>query len=392
MRISTLAKPALAACLVMASVSASNVSAQIGSRLFGGKKPPTATSQPREVQGPALQGATPVPAAGTGQPQSQAAPGQTTTGQAQPVALTDTMVFPSKSSLPEPLKPEDLPPTTIALPSTPIDGYLLTKDCGPFMVLAHTFRGPEAERYALALVLELRNSYNLPAYILRTKDMPGRSNIRNIPPTAPEYMRLPQQGMPEKVRTEDEAAVLVGNEKSLENSAILLKEVKKIHPKALEEIPSIWSHRKGKGLSRAIRTTNPYVPAQQLFSQKPDALIEQMNGGPHSVYHCPGKFSLQIAEFTGRTTFNTAGDKRFMGMLSLKSSPLATAHEDAEKLAAALARDKDVMSTGYQPSFGNYDLVPVIFVRSFFIFILNNFQFFNVLGFHFSRTRNRNAG
>ena len=42
-----------------------------------------------------------------------------------------------------------------ALPSDPIEPYLLTRNAGPFMVLAKTFRGPEAERWALALVLVL---------------------------------------------------------------------------------------------------------------------------------------------------------------------------------------------------------------------------------------------
>ena len=52
------------------------------------------------------------------------------------------------------------------------------------MVLAKTFRGPDAEKLALALAMELRGKYNLPAYILRTKDFPGKSNIRGVPPTA----------------------------------------------------------------------------------------------------------------------------------------------------------------------------------------------------------------
>ena len=106
-------------------------------------------------------------------------------------------------------------PLAIALPDDPIEPYLLTKENGPFMVLAKTFRGPEAERFALALVLELRRDYNLPAYILRTKDFPMHSNIRNIPPTAPAVQQRADVGLPEKVRTYDEAAVLVGNEKTL---------------------------------------------------------------------------------------------------------------------------------------------------------------------------------
>ena len=50
------------------------------------------------------------------------------------------------------------------------------------MVLARVFRGADAERMALALVKELRNEYHLPAYILRTKDYPGKSLMRALLP------------------------------------------------------------------------------------------------------------------------------------------------------------------------------------------------------------------
>ncbi len=129
----------------------------------------------------------------------------------------------------------DLKPPTIDLPNEPIEPYLLTKENGPFMVLARVFRGPDAERMALALVKELRNEYRLPAYILRTKDFPGKSLMRGTPPTVPSNVMQPDIKMPEKIRTFDEAAVLVGNEKTtggLRRSSGA--QVKKIKPKCLE--------------------------------------------------------------------------------------------------------------------------------------------------------------
>src|SRR4051794_14934655 len=85
-------------------------------------------------------------------------------------APTDVKVFPSGSALPAPIPPDQIKPAAIALPQDPIEPYLLTRDAGPFMVAAKTFRGPDADRYALALALELRRDYGLPAYILRSKD------------------------------------------------------------------------------------------------------------------------------------------------------------------------------------------------------------------------------
>jgi hypothetical protein len=264
-----------------------------------------------------------------------------------PSAPKDPNVIPAATVLPPPVAPDQLKPPTIALPEDPIEPYLLTNKNGPFMVMAKTFRGPQAERYALALVLELRRDYRLPAYILRTKDFPKLSNIRNVPPTAPPFLDKPQLTVPEKVRTYDEAVVLIGDEKTLADQDVLWKKVRLIQPKCLNEMPKLWAHR--EGLGKALKTSNPYVPAQFLYpGKKKDTLIAQMNDGPHSVFHCPGRYSLQVAEFGGRTSFNTQ-DPKFFENGFLKSSPLATAAGDAEKLADVLAKDPEIQRTGFQP-------------------------------------------
>ena len=106
--------------------------------------------------------------------------------------------------------------------------------------------------------------------------------------------------------------------------------------------------RQGKGLSRALRTTNPYIPAQYLFPRKADPLITQMNSGPLSIFNCPGRYTVQVAEFTGRSTMS-GSDARFADERGLKSSPLMSAAEDAQKMADALAADPEVVRTGYRP-------------------------------------------
>lgn len=257
----------------------------------------------------------------------------------------DGKVFPAASSLPEPTPVDEIKAPTIALPNDPIEPYLLTKEIGPFMVLAKTFRGPEAEKMALALVKELRQEFGLPAFILRSKDFPGKSNIRGIPPTAPVEANQANVGIPEKYRTYDEAAVLVGNEKTLKGSEELLHRVKKIKPKCLDGMPSLFKWR--EGLGKAIRTTNPYVPAQQLFPRKPDKLIVQMNSSARSIANCPGRYSLEVADFSGRSTFNP-NDSKFQGLAGLRSSPLRTAADDAERVAQKLSKDPDIQRLGHQ--------------------------------------------
>ncbi len=117
-------------------------------------------------------------------------------------------------------------------------------------------------------------------------------------------------------------------------------------------MPSMFKSREGS-LGTALRTTNPYVAAQYLYPRKSDRLVVQMNQTSRSIANCPGRFSLQVAEFSGRSTFNDK-DERFQGILNLKRSPLATAGQDAERLADRLSKDPDIQKLG-QPIYVFHD-------------------------------------
>jgi len=307
------------------------------------------------------QAQTRTPVSGTTQPTSPPfSPG----GAANALAPTDKPAIPATGALPELTPASDLKPPTIALPNEPIEPYLLSKGDGPFMVLARTFRGPDAERMALALTKELRNDFGLPAFILRRKDFPGGSLIRGTPPTVPSEVMAPNIKMPEKIRTVDEASVLVGNEKTLADSEKLWREVKKLKPKCLAGMSSPYWWR--SGLSSAIRTTNPYVPAQLLFPRPKDKLVVLMNTGLRSIANCPGNYSLQVADFSGRSSyqFNTQ-DLPFHLLPDLKNSPLRKAHDDAEKMAEKLAKAPEIRRLG-QPIYVYHDrTTSKVFVGSF---------------------------
>jgi hypothetical protein len=250
------------------------------------------------------------------------------------------------------------------LPDEPIEPYLLTKENGPFMVLARVFRGPDAQRMAIALCKELRTDFGLPAYIFRKKENPGGSLIRGVPPTVPSQVNSTDIKMPEKIRTFDEAAVLVGNEKTMADQERLWREVKTLEPKCLQKMSSPFPWR--KGLSTALRTTNPYIPAQYLFPRTQDRLMLTMNGGLRSIANCPGPFSLQVAEFTGRSAFIFNHNTPVKQVLSnLNDSPLRTAHADAEKMAERLANSPEIRQTG-QPVYVYHDRTSSkVFVGSF---------------------------
>jgi hypothetical protein len=259
------------------------------------------------------------------------------------------------------------------------------------MVLAKTFRGPDAARYAQALAMELRREHGLPAYVWYLRFQPGRSNIRNVPPTAPEQIRSGETvGAPERYRAYDEAAVLVGDCQTIDESEDLLHRVKKIHSVVLDGTPSMWKWNWRKGLSRAMLTTNPLRASQELYPvkdadgeiiahgrppgappgalqpgqavdpylltagfqyrEKDDPLIDQMNDpkvSKHSLFNCPGPYALQVAEFLGRSTTDQ-NDSRFLSRQFLETSPLQEAAEQAERLAESLNKC-ETLPKGLQP-------------------------------------------
>ncbi len=280
------------------------------------------------------------------------------------LAPTDKQVIPATGALPDLTPVHDLKPPAIDLPSEPIEPYLLSKDDGPFMVTARVFKGPDAEKLALLLVKELRNAFGLPAYILRKKDYPGGSMIRGVPPTVPSEVKFPNVKMPEKIRTLDEAIVLVGNAKTLAEQEKLWRSVKKLKPKCLEAMSSPYPWR--TGLSSALRTTNPYVPAQLLYPHPNDKLVVRMNSGLRSIANCPGNYSLQVADFSGRSTYQfNAQALPFYLLPELKNSPLRKAHDEAERMAEKLAKAPEVQRMG-QPVYVYHDkTTSKVFVGSF---------------------------
>ena len=102
----------------------------------------------------------------------------------------------------------------------------LTKNDGPYMVLAYRFRGPDAEQSARALANELNKDHDLPSFV---SSPPGKNGSLQFD-------------------------VLVGNCKTNKEAFYLCKKVKKIKAKCLNDDPK---RTKGSGLSRAMTTTNP---------------------------------------------------------------------------------------------------------------------------------------
>ncbi len=81
-----------------------------------------------------------------------------------------------------------------------------------------------------------------------------------------------------------------------------------------------------------------------------------MNSGLRSIANCPGRFSLQIAQFSGRSTFDLNDPKGgpTQPLFNLRNSPLQTAHDDAERMADKLSKAPEIRRLG-QPVFVYHD-------------------------------------
>jgi hypothetical protein len=117
------------------------------------------------------------------------------------------------------------------------DVPFVTKESGPFMVLARIFRGVNAEKYARELATELRQEHKLSAYLFREIQRDARA---------------------------DGIAVLVGDVKTPNESEAILKQVTAINPRCLADRPMVHQ----RSLAYARRTTNPLLQKSELFKKR----------------------------------------------------------------------------------------------------------------------------
>lgn len=232
--------------------------------------------------------------------------------------------------------------------------YPLTDENGPWLIMACSFSGEGAEQQAQELVYELRKKYNLPAYTYQMHfDFGERVRGRGID----EYGR--QRWMkPVHAANRDEIAVLVGDflgaedpdaQKTLERikynvypDCLKLNEHERTNRSlgALREIQReiykvMGSERAKRGpLGRAQLTKNPLLPDEYFQAPGLDPLVLEINENvEHSLLKCPGKYTVQVATFRGKSTVN---QKKIRRMGDEPSDALAEAAMNAHLLTIAL--------------------------------------------------------
>jgi len=208
----------------------------------------------------------------------------------------------------------------------PDGDYRLTEENGPWMIMACSFsgenaQGQSAEEQARELVLELRKRYKLSAYTHRMRFEFGETTGRGID----------RYGDPQRMRHRldeiEEIAVLVGNYASVDDPEAqrTLQKLKFSHPKCLEVDPNRpttqtlagWravqkyvlapgNEKKKKGpMGHAFVTTNPVLPPEYFNAPGLDDVVLEMNEHvEHGLLDCPGKYTVQVACFKGNVVID----------------------------------------------------------------------------------------
>jgi hypothetical protein len=239
----------------------------------------------------------------------------------------------------------------------PDKSYALTEANGPWLVMACSFSGKGAEQQAKDLAYELRKRYKLPAYTYKAQFDLGQAPGRTRPKEGYEWRYNKYRG---KSKAEvDEVGVLVGNYSSADDAGAqeTLNKLKYAQPQCLEikegkataqtltgwRLTQQWayeligSEKKKLGPMRhAFITTNPLLPPEHFAQKGIDESIIAINRGvPYSLLDCPGKYTVQVATFTGKVIIKQEEIKAIEDGKPMESE-LATAAKKADALTKAL--------------------------------------------------------
>ncbi|MCA9230938.1 MAG: hypothetical protein KDA57_09820 [Planctomycetales bacterium] len=235
--------------------------------------------------------------------------------------------------------------------------YALTREHGPWLILAATFSGPEAEAQAHELILELRSNYRFPAYYYGMTFQQDETDLgRGVDDYGSRIRRRYQRG-----NQIQEHAVLVGEFPSVDDpdASKLLQQIKQIAPETLnpEDHEStsqslatvrqfhnyvrekVGAKNKKGPMGHAFITRNPLLPKEYFVPQGVDEDIAKWNEGlEYTLMKCPGRYSIRVATFQGRTSLQASdeADSNAKTRRASKDDPLVVAGEKAHLLTVAL--------------------------------------------------------
>lgn len=235
--------------------------------------------------------------------------------------------------------------------------YTLSQERGPWLVLAASFSGEQAEQQARDLILELRRDFGLTAFYYGMTFQMDENNLGlGIDKYGSKIRRRYQRG--NQVR---EHAVLVGEFPSIDDPEArkLLKKLKQITPASLateegestsqslaavRKFHDLIKSKKGasdkKGpMGHAFMTRNPMLPKDYFVPQGIDNDVAKWNEGLElTLMKCPGRYSVRVATFRGRTSLESNDAEKSGNRVrkAKKDEPLVVAAKNAHLMAVAL--------------------------------------------------------
>lgn len=233
--------------------------------------------------------------------------------------------------------------------------YLLSEQNGPWLIMTCSFSGEGAEQQAKELVYELRKRYKMPAYMHKMDFEFGEAYSRCFSRYGGQrkarYIRGPEA---------EEIAVLVGdfNEVDDANSQKVLEKIKYLKPECLKTSKGkktnvtlagwrsvVKSYQKmldnGKEkrgpMGSAFMIPNPLRPKEYFTPGGVDKFVEEMNSlFEYSLLKCPGKYTVQVATFTGRSVLKKESEITDTDLRLKGDSKLDQAGLQAHNLTVAL--------------------------------------------------------
>lgn len=260
----------------------------------------------------------------------------------------------------------------------------LKAEHGPWLVLAATLSGDNAQAQALELAKEIRAGLKLPTYVLqKTFDNTGvlgstTQLVNELDGTTTQYRAWTQYANGDR---EQVFAVLVGEFSSTEDPRIpeTLRLIRFAHPRTLGGDGSqssksdsdssnwlvqkyrslLWSRtdredNQNKGpMGAAFVTRNPMLPDDFFQAPKLDGFVAGLNKQvKYSLLECPGRFTVRVASFYGHAITDLSS-----GSMANKqrdtTDALDKAAAQANKLTMAL-RKQNVPAYQFHDRFGSF--------------------------------------
>jgi hypothetical protein len=249
----------------------------------------------------------------------------------------------------------------------PATEYIVTPDAGPWMVCVASYTGENAGAQAHDLVLEIRQKYKLPAFLLnRSAELRAQQEA--------ELRRLREEAPGRRIKTvriEDQFAVLVGGYKDMEAAHKAQTSIKNL-PAPPENLcitgMTLSAQPGGEGFTKTAinpfkssfvvhNPTVPLPPPPDRNGPDPDLAKFNQYESYSLLKKCPKPWTLVIATFQGASAVQSKGSGTVMGALTGKpGEQLAASELNAHNLAEMLQKtnlESYVLHTRY------YSLVTV---------------------------------